>query len=113
MRKHNSHFYFAYLVYDFRNTYYIVVRTQDGHKRSGNKGDRCNTWYTDQRLHVQVFVGQGDGVFNQLTESINAAAEFSIPSGTGKLRSDAWLRQRYHLVVFCCLVVCENMSSDC
>ena len=75
-----------------------VVRTQDGHKRSGDEGDRCDTWYTDQRLHVQMFVGQGDRVVKQLTE--NTAAEFSVPTSAGTLTFtclvQATAQQRYH-----------------
>jgi len=59
-----------------------VICLQNGHKRFGNEGDHRDARYADQRLHMQVFVGQRDGVVFRVTEPNwhRAAAEFCVPS---------------------------------
>jgi len=60
---------------------------QNGHEGRSDEGDHSNARDADQRLHVQVFVGQRDiRVIIRVTEPTSHAAEFSIPpSSTGKL----------------------------
>ena len=73
----------GFVKYDVKG---LVDGMQNGHEGCSNEGNHCNTRHADQRLHMQVLLGQRDGLVVWVTERTNQPTEFSLPtSGTGKL----------------------------
>jgi len=80
-----------------------IIYLQNGHKRCGNEGDHRDARHADQRLHMQVFMGQRDRVVViWVTEPTgHTTAELSLPSSATGMLHFAPFSLRCVIFIFC------------